>query len=94
LAILLDNRTADRGVAAAADLAVRATRARLDIAAGRLVEIGGLRAGLDRARIGQILWFYFGFESWRTMWSFGWGLEQAAGGLAEQAESALLDARA
>jgi AcrR family transcriptional regulator len=94
LAILLDNRTADRDVAAAADLAVRATRARLDIAAGRLVEIGGLRAGLDRARVGQILWFYFGFESWRTMWSFGWGLKQAAGWLAEQAESALLDARA
>ncbi|UOZ05436.1 TetR/AcrR family transcriptional regulator [Amycolatopsis sp. WQ 127309] len=93
LAILLDNRTADRDVAAAADLAVRATRARLDVAAGRLVELGGLRAGLDRTRVGQILWFYFGFESWRTMWSFGWGLEQAACWLAGQAESALLDDR-
>ncbi|MEU4253730.1 TetR/AcrR family transcriptional regulator [Amycolatopsis sp. NPDC026612] len=94
LAILMDNRTADEDVAAAADLAIRATRARLDVAAGRLVELGGLRPGLDRDRVGQILWFYFGFESWRTMWTFGWGLDQAAEWLAEQAESALLGARA
>ena len=90
ISIVMDNRTADQDVAAAAELAISATRARLDIAAKRLVELGGLRAGLEHARVAQILWFYFGFESWRTMWSFGWPLEEAAAWLAGQAESALL----
>jgi AcrR family transcriptional regulator len=94
ITIVLDNRTADQDVAAAAELAIRATRARLDIAARRLVEIGGLQAGLDPERVAQILWFYFGFESWRTMWSFGWSLEEAAAWLAGQAEAALLETRA
>lgn len=89
IAIVMDNRTADKDVAAAAELAISATRARLDVAANRLVELGGLRAGLDQARVAQILWFYFGFESWRTMWSFGWSLDEASAWLAGQAESAL-----
>ncbi|MCS7477281.1 TetR/AcrR family transcriptional regulator [Umezawaea endophytica] len=91
LGILLDNRTSDPDVAAAADAATRVVRDRLDLVAARLVEVGGLRPGLDVDRVGQVLWFYFGFEAWRTARGLGWGWDEAAEWLATQAAGALLD---
>ena len=46
LTILLDNRTADPDVAAAAEHATRVVRDRLRVVAERLVAVGGLRDGL------------------------------------------------
>jgi AcrR family transcriptional regulator len=90
LAILLDNRTADPDVAAAADLATRAVRDRLRAVAARLVAVGGLREGLTRKQVEQTLWFYFGFEAWRTVRDFGWSWQDSADWLAEQSANALL----
>jgi AcrR family transcriptional regulator len=90
LAILLDNRTADPDVAAAADLATRAVRDRLAVVAARLLDVGGLREGLTREQVEQTLWFYFGFEAWRTVRDFGWSWQDATDWLAEQAARALL----
>lgn len=89
LAILLDSRTADPHVAAAAELATRAVRDRLGVIAARLVAVGGLRPGLTRKQVEQILWFYFGFEAWRTARGFGWSWSHATDWLAEQATHAL-----
>jgi len=93
LAILLDNRTADPDVGAAADAATRVVRDRLDLVAARLVETGGLAAGLDVGRVSEVLWFYFGFEAWRTARGLGWEWDDAAAWLASQAASALLPDR-
>ncbi|MFD9741204.1 TetR/AcrR family transcriptional regulator [Umezawaea sp. NPDC059074] len=93
LAILLDNRTADPDVGAAADAATRVVRDRLDLVAARLVETGGLAAGLDVGRVSEVLWFYFGFEAWRTARGLGWEWDEAAAWLATQAASALLPDR-
>lgn len=90
LAVLLDNRTADPDVSAAAELAVRGIRDRLGLIAARLVEVGGLREGLTRKRVEQILWFYFGIEAWRTARGFGWTWAEATDWLADQASRALL----
>lgn len=90
LSILLDNRTADPDVAAAAEHATRAVRDRLKVVAARLVTIGGLREGLTRKQVEQTLWFYFGFEAWRTVRDFGWSWKDSADWLAEQSANALL----
>ena len=90
LTILLDNRTADPDVAAAAEHATRVVRDRLKIVAARLVTIGGLREGLTRKQVEQTLWFYFGFEAWRTVRDFGWSWKDSADWLAEQSAHALL----
>lgn len=92
LAILLDNRNADPDVAAAAELATRAVQDRLKVVASRLVAVGGLREGLTGKQVEQTLWFYFGFEAWRTVRDFGWSWEESADWLAEQATHALLPA--
>lgn len=90
LAILLDNRNADPDVAAAAEVALRAVRDRLKVAATRLIAVGGLREGLTAKQVEQTLWFYFGFEAWRTVRDFGWSWKDATDWLAEQATRALL----
>ncbi|MEU8402191.1 TetR family transcriptional regulator [Nonomuraea sp. NPDC048892] len=92
LAILLDNRNADPDVAAAAEVALRAVRDRLKVAATRLIAVGGLREGLTAKQVEQTLWFYFGFEAWRTVRDFGWSWKDATDWLAEQATRALLPA--
>jgi AcrR family transcriptional regulator len=90
LTILLDNRTADPDVASAADHATRAVRDRLKVVAARLVTVGGLREGLTRKQVEQTLWFYFGFEAWRTVREFGWSWKDSTDWLAEQSANALL----
>ncbi|WP_345408996.1 TetR/AcrR family transcriptional regulator [Nonomuraea salmonea] len=90
LAILLNNKYADPDVAAAADVAIRAVRDRFKAVTARLIAVGGLREGLTGTQIEQTLWFYFGFEAWRTVRDFGWSWKESADWLAEQAARALL----
>ena len=90
LSLLLDNRTAHPDVAAAADFAVRVTRERLAHVAGRLREVGGLRPGLSLQQVEDTLWFYFGFEAWRSLRGMNWEWDVATAWLAEQAANALL----
>ncbi len=93
LGILLDNRTADPDVAAAADAATCTVRGRLDRIARRLVDTGGVRPGIDLERVEQVLWFYFGFQAWRTARDLGWDWDEAADWLGAQATTALLSDR-
>jgi AcrR family transcriptional regulator len=90
LSILLDNRNAYPDIAAAADLATRIVKERLAIVATRLIETGGLRPGLTRTQVEQTLWFYFGFDAWRTARDMGWTWKNAAEWLSTQATRALV----
>jgi len=92
LSLVLDNRTAHPDVAAAADLAERVTRERFAAIADRLLKLGGLRPGLSAHQVTDTLWFYFGFNAWRTLRGMNWSWEQAGTWLAEQAASGLLPA--
>lgn len=49
-----------------------------------------LREDLTGEQIEQALWFFFGFEAWRTARGFGWNWEKSATWLAEQAAHTLL----
>jgi AcrR family transcriptional regulator len=90
LSILLDNRNAYPDIAAAADLATRIVKERLATVADRLIETGGLRPGLTRTQVEQTLWFYFGFDAWRTARGMGWTWKDAADWLATQAGRTLV----
>jgi AcrR family transcriptional regulator len=90
LALLLDNRTAHPDVAAAADLAIRLTRERVAEVADRLCAAGGVRPELSTRQVAEILWFYFGFDSWRSLRAMKWSWRQATAWLAGQAANALL----
>ena len=90
LSLVLDNRTAHPDVAAAADLAERVTRERFAAIAERLLKVGGIRAGLSTQQVADTLWFYFGFEAWRTLRGLDWSWDRAGTWLAEQAANALL----
>lgn len=88
--LLLDNRTAHPAVAAAAQEGARRYRAQLGQVASRLTELGGLHPGLTRARVEQVLWFYFGPQAWASARELGWGWKFASNWLADQAGTALL----
>jgi AcrR family transcriptional regulator len=90
LTLLLDNRTAHPDVAAAADLAIRLTRERVAEVADRLRAVGGVKPELSTRQVAEILWFYFGFDSWRSLRDMKWSWRQATVWLAEQAVTALL----
>ncbi|WP_433177560.1 TetR/AcrR family transcriptional regulator [Actinoallomurus sp. CA-150999] len=90
LAILLDNRNADPDIAAAADLATRFVQERFGVIAERLIETGGVRPELARTQVEQTLWFYFGFDAWRSVRGMGWTWPDATQWLATQAAHALL----
>jgi AcrR family transcriptional regulator len=59
--------------------------------ARRLVQLGGLRDGVDAAYAADILWFYFGYTSYFTLHDDnGWSYERAEQWLADQTCMALL----
>jgi AcrR family transcriptional regulator len=89
LDIVLENRTAHPDLAAAAEMATRAVRKRYAVIAQQLLDTGELRAGLTVRRVEQILWFYFGFDAWRTARSLGWTWADTADWLTAQATAAL-----
>ncbi|GHB11660.1 hypothetical protein GCM10010330_77170 [Streptomyces tendae] len=88
LNFLRDNATADPAVAAAAEHAVERYRERLALVADHLASLPEVR--LDTVRTGQILWFYFGQDAWRTVRGFGWTWAEGADWLAARAADALL----
>ncbi|MFJ6074003.1 TetR/AcrR family transcriptional regulator [Streptomyces sp. NPDC093065] len=88
LNFLRDNATADPAVAAAAEHAVERYRERLALVADHLASLPEVR--LDAVRTGQILWFYFGQDAWRTVRGFGWTWAEGADWLAARAADALL----
>jgi AcrR family transcriptional regulator len=90
LSLLIDNRTTDPAVAAAADHALHRHRERLAPVAARLDDLGALRPELTGARAEQILWFYLGTGSWRTLRTLGWSWSGAGSWLTAQATHALL----
>ena len=88
--LLVENRTAHPDVTAAAEVARQKYRDKIDLVAVRLIELHAVRPGLGRARVEQVLWYYFGPLSWGNVRELGWGWKTAADWLAQQAASALL----
>ncbi|WP_399895658.1 TetR/AcrR family transcriptional regulator [Streptomyces sp. BBFR51] len=88
LNFLRDNATADPAVAAAAEHSVERYRERLALVAEHLASLPEFHP--DAFRTGQILWFYFGQDAWRTVRGFGWTWAEGADWLAARAADALL----
>ena len=66
-------------------------RAALAPIAERLVQLGGLRPGIEAADVVDLLWFYFGYASYFTLTDDnGWSYEHAERWLGGQATTALL----
>lgn len=65
----------------------------LDVIAGRLVQLGGLREGIDRGTALDVLWFHLGQRAWFTLvGDRGWSFDRAQAWLSESAGRALLPA--
>lgn len=90
LNVLLDSRTADLDVMAAAELSRRIVGERFAVIVDHLMTLGRMKPDLDRARVEQIFWFYFGFESCRTLRALGWSWKSVVEWLPVQAACALL----
>lgn len=90
LSVLLDNRDAHPDVAEAARVAEAEVRARFAEAADRMLELGGLRAGVGREELRRALWFYFGFPAWRVVRAEGLSWGDGAAWLCGQASDSLL----
>ncbi|MGO8021222.1 TetR/AcrR family transcriptional regulator [Rhizobium leguminosarum] len=88
--VLLDNRLSDPDVAAAEAVARCVVRRRLTAIAEHLVAVGGLRPGLSVDRVAEIMAYYFGFESSRTLRSFGWSWRDIQEWLSTEAGNSLL----
>ncbi|UIX31148.1 TetR/AcrR family transcriptional regulator [Streptomyces sp. GQFP] len=70
----------------------RVYREALAVVAGRLEELGALRAGLTRGRATDILWFFLGHPSWRLyVADCRWSWNETEQWLAQQVSAALLD---
>ncbi|MEU4677750.1 helix-turn-helix domain-containing protein [Micromonospora sp. NPDC023737] len=70
---------------------LRAYQEAIGAVADRLVELGALRPGMDRADSLDLLWFYLGQAAWPALVrDRGWSLERAAEWLTAQAIAALL----
>jgi AcrR family transcriptional regulator len=90
LSVLLDSRNADPAIAAALAHVAESIQAYFAIIADRLIGLGSIRPGLSKRQVEQMLWFYFGFEAWRTVREMGWDWDEAAEWLAVRAAGALL----
>jgi AcrR family transcriptional regulator len=95
--IIQVNRTAsavDESAAEILEASNRAYRQALAVAAARLREMGALREHLTDERATDLLWFYFGLQSWHTVVAVaGWTWDDAEDWLREQAAVALLTPR-
>ncbi|MEU4157747.1 TetR/AcrR family transcriptional regulator [Actinoplanes sp. NPDC026670] len=66
-------------------------QAAIGVVADRLAELGGLRPGLSRDEVLDILWFYFGDAAWSSLsLDRGWPLERTRDWLITSATAALL----
>lgn len=89
--VVYDNVTADPVIADAARNLGTLQREQFRQIANRLVELGALREGLNKATVTDMLWFYFGPHSWRTLRRTGWSWQRCDRWLTEQAIAALLN---
>jgi AcrR family transcriptional regulator len=72
----------------------RAYRQALAVAASRLAEMNAVRNHFTEERATDLLWFYFGHQSWHTLVAeLGWTWDEAEDWLREQAAAALLKPR-
>jgi AcrR family transcriptional regulator len=89
--VMLATAPHDEAVAKQEQAATAIYRSALVPIAERLVQIGGLKAGLGAADAVDLLWFYFGYSSYFTLHDDnGWSYERAEHWLADQATAALL----
>ncbi len=64
----------------------------LGVTADRLMTLGGVKPGLDREGVLDLLWFYFGLAGWRSLCTDrGWTPERAEKWLVEAATAAILE---
>ena len=89
ITVLFDNAHADPLIADTAERANLRYRQNLDLAARRLGDLHALREGVDQAQASDVLWFYFGWFSWRNLHQMGWTWERAEQWLLGQATAAL-----
>jgi AcrR family transcriptional regulator len=90
IAILLDSAKDDPVAAELHDAAVRHCRQALDQSARRLQELNALPS-TEEFRASDVLWYLFGFASWRTLITdLRWGWDEAELWLAQRGIDALL----
>ena len=89
--VMLTTAPHDEAIAQQEQAATAIYRAALVPIAERLVQLGGIRPGIQAADAVDLLWFYFGYSSYFTLHDDnGWSYEQAEHWLAGQAITALL----
>jgi AcrR family transcriptional regulator len=89
--ILLETVPHDAAIAGQLAPATELYRATVVKLADRIAELGGLREGVDVQLATDVLWFYFGYQSYFTLHDDnGWSYERAERWLADQACQALL----
>jgi AcrR family transcriptional regulator len=88
--VLLDSARADPAGAEMLRVSVRRYRDALDALARRLGELGAVEPS-DHGRAAGILWYLYGWTSWRTLTiDLAWSWDDAEHWLTRQATSALL----
>jgi AcrR family transcriptional regulator len=92
LAIVYANETADPLIADAARQADSAQSERLAEVAAQLVRSGTLRDGVGHAEASDVLAYYLGQASWRSLRRRGWGWQRCEDWLTRQVTTALLAA--
>jgi AcrR family transcriptional regulator len=93
LGALYDNAAADDAIRAVQVTAEDAYRRRVTEVAGRLAALGALADGVGARQAADVLWYFFGFRSWRSLRELRWSWDRAEDWLVAQAGAALLSAR-
>ena len=91
ITVLYDNAHADPLLADMARNADLRYRRNLDRSVRRLGELHALRQDVDQAQASDMLWYYFGWSSWRNLHEMGWTWERAEQWLLSQAITALCE---
>ncbi|MEV6825003.1 helix-turn-helix domain-containing protein [Amycolatopsis sp. NPDC051102] len=90
--VIADTAPHDPGAAGALKTAEASLRDGLAVAAGRLSELGALRAGLGVQEATDVLFFYLNNDAYFTLTDHnGWSLDRAECWLRESLHTALLD---
>jgi AcrR family transcriptional regulator len=92
LGALYDNAASDPLIAEAIAVAEQTYTERIDLCALRIVELSGIGGGLNLSTVSDILWFYFGFRSWRDLRNRGWTWDRINPWLVSQAAAAAASA--
>ena len=91
ITILLDSANDDSAATEIHLVALQHLRQGLDESARRLEELNALKPG-EAGRASDVLWYLFGFSSWRTLITdLGWDWDEAEMWLAQRGIDALLN---